>query len=195
MEEIKFASVFPVLNKNTSPSHSKDKKYLKTNIIRKRIPLYLLLSRENCNSFNKKTEADFLQNRVKFFTKYHNEISPTNNKKIHINKNLNLKFISNRNGPFNKLTKTVNIKKTKILTQKKPLIYEILDKFDEVNEKYKEQTRYYENFIKKGDNNMKVHINQHFEGLKNLPLLPKNNSKKQFTYVFNRIKEIQKTNV
>ena len=73
-----------------------------------------------------------------------------------------------------------------------PMVFKIFDKFDEISRKYDEQTKYYNQLIKKGDNNRKINIKTHSNKSPSFHMvLPKNNCKKRCSYVYKRIKEIQ----
>ena len=89
------------------------------------------------------------------------------------------------------ISKTVISKNNRLYTEKKPLIYKIFDQFDEINRKYNEQTKYYDHFIKTGENNCKININRNTNNITRFPLLPKNNTKKHCSLVYQRIKSIE----
>ena len=128
MEEIKFVSLFPSLNKNNVNTQNK---IFKNNIIKKRIPINFLLIKDYSIS-KKKIETDFLKNRIKFFSPNITSNNKKNNNEHYVtdyNYSLNKK-IKNKN---NKLSKTVISKNNHLYTEKKPLIYKIFDQFDEIN--------------------------------------------------------------
>ena len=186
MEEIKFVSLFPSLNKNNVNTQNK---IFKNNIIKKRIPINFLLIKDYSIS-KKKIETDFLKNRIKFFSPNITSNNKKNNNEHYVtdyNYSLNKK-IKNKN---NKLSKTVISKNNHLYTEKKPLIYKIFDQFDEINKKYNKQTKYYEHFIKTGENNGKININRNSNNIIRFPLLPKNNTKKHCSSVYQRIKSIE----
>ena len=186
MEEIKFASLFPLLNKNIKNMR---KKNTINNNAKKRMPLSILLFRDDFNSSNKRLETDFLKNRVKFYSPI---ITPNNsNQKENLNFDFKYPVINNKKEIHNKLSKTMNVKKVPLYRETKPMIYKIFDKFKEINQKYEDQTRYYDNFIKKGDNTRKVHINGNLDNYTTFSLLPKSNAKKHCSYAYKRIKAIE----
>ena len=184
MEEVKFVSLFPLLNKKNIESKKK-----RSFDGKKTRPINLLLFRDDFNSSTKRLETDFLRNRVKFFSP--NITTNTNNSiknKIEfksLNK-FNIKGIHNH-----KLSRTTNIKNIPLYVEQKPLLYKIFDKFEEVNKKYKEQTKYYNHFIKNGIISRKIHTNTNIDNLKTFSLLSKNNAKKQCSYIYKRIKSIK----
>ena len=188
MEEIKFASLFPLLNKNKK--NLKKDKNITNNNAKKRMPLSILLFRDDFNSSNKRLETDFLKNRVKFYSPI---ITPNNNNNQKDNLKFSFKYpvINNKKEIHSKLSKTMNIKKVPLYRETKPMIYKIFDKFKEINKKYEEQTRYYDNFITKGDNTRKIHINRNLDNYTTFSLLPKSNVKKHCSYAYKRIKAIQ----
>lgn len=183
MEEIKFVSLFPSLNKNNLNLQKNSKNYS----LKKSIPINVLLIKKEKNT-PKNLENYFLKNRVKFF-------SPnitSNNKNINQNKTtFNYSIIKNHKQNHNKISRTINKKRFPLYIETKPMIYKIFDKFDEVNKRYHEHTKYYHYFIKNGDNNRKVHLSKNLNNLTTFPLLPKNNTKKYFSNVYQRVKTIE----
>ena len=184
MEEIKFVSLFPELNKNNLNSQ---KTNLKNYIVKKRMPINLLLLKDEFNSSNKREDTDFLKKRVKFFSPI---ITP--NSKKSINKtDFKFPIIKKKKEIHNKLSKTINTKKIPLYTEPKPAIFKIFDKLDEVNKKYNDQTKYYNHYNKNGDNSRKIHINRNLNNFTKFSLLSKNNVKKHYSYIYKRIKTIE----
>lgn len=183
MEEIKFVTLFPELESKIT-ERQRNKTNLKTKKNFKKVPINILLYKEDFNFPRKKTELDFLKNKVKFYTP-----NITNNTKKIYNKT-EFKY-QNKMDTKNKFSRTVNIKKIIKNKENKPMIFKIFDKFDEVNKKYNEQTKYYNSLIKRGDNEGKAHINNFSNKLIKFPVLPKNNTKKHCSNVYQRIKSIQ----
>ena len=194
MSEIKFVSLFPELNKNNIKEITQNKFLKKKNITNykdnKSIPISVLLFRDDYNYSNKRLETEFLKNKVKFFSP-----NTTSNNQMKIKNKTDFKYpvINNKRKTYNKLIKNINKKNIPLYTESKPMIYKIFDKFDEVNEKYKQQTKYYNHYIKSGDNNRKITINKNKNRLNNLTsfLLTNNNAKKYCSYVYRRIKSIE----
>ena len=184
MEEIKFVSLFPSLNKNNVNTQSK---IFKNNIIKKRIPINFLLIKDYSIS-KRKIETDFLKNRIKFCSPNTN-YKKSNNE--HYVTDYNYSLNEKKKNKINKLSKTVISKNNRLYTEKKPLIYKIFDQFDEINRKYNEQTKYYDHFIKAGESNCKININRNSNNITRFPLLPKNNTKKHCSSVYQRIKSIE----
>ena len=182
MEEIKFVSLFPSLNKTDFHIQKIRNNYS----LKKSIPVNFLLIKKG--HFSKKQETDFLKNKVKFFSP---NTTSNNNKKKHNRTDFNYPIIKKHKEIYNIRAKTINKKKVPLYIETKPMIYKIFDKFDEVNKKYYEQTKYYNSFIKDGDNNRKLHINTQINNLTTFPLLPKNNTKKYFSKIYQRIKTIE----
>ena len=194
MSEIKFVSLFPELNKNNIKEITQNKFLKKKNITNykdnKSIPISVLLFRDDYNYSNKRLETEFLKNKVKFFSP-----NTTSNNQMKVKNKTDFKYpvINNKRKTYNKLIKNINKKNIPLYTESKPMIYKIFDKFDEVNEKYKQQTKYYNHYIKSGDNNRKITINKNKNRLNNLTsfLLTNNNAKKYCSYVYRRIKSIE----
>ena len=194
MSKIKFVSLFPELNKNNINEITHNKIQRKKNFTNykdnKSIPISVLLFRDDFNYSNKRLESEFLKNKVKFFSPY-----TTSNTQMKIQNKTDFKYpiINNKKKTCNKLTKNINKKNIPLYKESKPMIYKIFDKFDEINEKYKKQNKYYNHYIKNEDNNRKITINKNKNRLNNLTsfLLTKNNSKKYCSYVYRRIKSIE----
>ena len=183
-EEIKFVSLFPLLNKKNI-----DEKRKRSFDQKKTKPINILLCRNDFNSSKKRVETDFLKNRVKFFSP---NITSNNNKKIENKTEFKVPNKYNKKGIYNnKLLKTINIKNIPLYIEQKPLLYKIFDKFEEINKKYNEQTKYYNHFIKSGVNSRKIHTNNKIGNLTTFSLISKNNAKKQCNYIYKRIKSIQ----
>ena len=188
MEEIKFVSLFPLLNKSIK-NHKKEKN-IKNIKIKRRMPISILLFRDEFNSSNKRVETDFLKNRVKFFSP-NITTKNSNNQTDTIKNECKYPTIHNKKQMHNKLSKTINVKKIPLYRETKPIIYKIFDKFKEINKRYEEQTKYYDNFIKNGDNNRKININRNVNNYTTFSLLPKSNTKKHCSCAYKRIKAIQ----
>ena len=186
MEEIKFVSLFPSLNKNNLNTQNK---IFKNNLIKKRIPINYLLIKDYSIS-KKKIETDFLKNRIKFFSPNITS-NNKNNKNEHYVTDFNYPLNKKKKKKNNKLFKNVFSKNNPLYEEKKPIIYKIFEQFDEINRKYNEQTKYYEHFIKTGENNRKININRNSNNMIRYPLLPKNNTKKHCSSVYQRIKSIE----
>ena len=182
MEEIKFVSLFPSLNKN----NLRIQKNFNNNNLKKTIPINFLLIKNNQYS-SKKQEKDFLKNKVKFFSP---NVTTNINQKKHNKTDFNYPIVKKHKDINNKISKTINRKRNPLYYESKPMIYKIFDKFDEINKKYNEHSKYYHSFIKEGDNNRKININRNINNLTTFPLLPKNNTKKYFSNVYQRIKTI-----
>ena len=188
MEEIKFVSLFPLLNKSVK-NHKKEKNFKNTQL-KRRMPISILLFRDEFNSSNKRVETDFLKNRVKFFSP-NITTKNSNNQTDTIKNEYKYPTIHNKKQMHNKLSKTINVKKIPLYRETKPIIYKIFDKFKEINKRYEEQTKYYDNFNKNGDNNRKININRNINNYTTFSLLPKSNTKKHCSCAYKRIKAIQ----
>ena len=190
MEEIKFVSLFPELNKkyiNKTRQNKEVKNIFKIKKNLKKVPINILLNNEDFNFQNKRVETDFFKKKIKFFSP-----ETTNNTRKTPNKTNFFPNIEHKNRTHNRMGKYDNMR---IVPQKKsntPMVFKIFDKFDEISRKYDEQTKYYNLLIKKGDNIRKVHTKTHSNKSPSFHMvLPKNNCKKRCSYVYKRIKEIQ----
>ena len=189
MDEMKFVSLFPELNKNNI-NKIQNKTIINNYKDKKSLPINILLFKNDFNSSNERLETEFLKNKIKFFS--HN-ITPNKQKNFRNKTDFKYPVINKKKKTKKILSKTVNIKNIPLYKESKPIIYRIFDKLDEVNKKYKEQTKYYNHFIKNEDNHRKFNINSTNTNLRNLKsyLLNKNNSKKYCSYVYRRIKKIE----
>ena len=186
MEEIKFVSLFPELNKrviNRTQQNKEVKKILKNKKIIKKVPINILLNNEDFKLQHKRVETDFFKNKNKIFS-----LDTT----INTRKTNFFPYIENKSLSHRKMDRTNHNRNISMNKENNSEVFKIFDKFDKVSKKYDEQTKYYNLLIKKGDNIRKVHTKTHSNKSPSFHMvLPKNNCKKRCSYVYKRIKEIQ----
>ena len=190
MEEVKFVSLFPELNNkyiNKTQQNKEVKNIFKIKKNLKKVPINILLNNEDFNFQNKRVETDFFKKKNKFFSP-----ETTNNTRKTPNKTNFFPNLEHKNRTYNRMGKNDNMRIAPKSKENTPMVFKIFDKFDEISRKYDEQTKYYNQLIKKGDNNRKINIKTHSNKSPSLHMvLPKNNCKKRCSYVYKRIKEIQ----
>ncbi len=188
MEEVKFVSLFPelnnrIINKTQQNNEAKIKKLFKNKKIIKKVPINILLNNEDFKLQNKRVETDFFKNKNKIFS-----LDTT----INTRKTNFVPYIEKKSNSHRKMERTDHMRNIPMNNENNSMVFKIFDKFDKVNRKYDEQTKYYNLLIKKGDNNGKIHIKAHSNISPSFHMLPiKNNCKKRCSFVYKRIKKIQ----
>ena len=70
------------------------------------------------------------------------------------------------------------------------MIFDIFDKFNEINKKFHENTKYYDSIVKIGDKYNRFH-NEYARKYNNVFLISQKNYRKNCSMLYNRIKSIQ----
>ena len=187
MSTIKFTSIFhSKWDKNFKPETCyKPAKNLK------KLPLNILYTdsfSDNEKIFNKfETNIDY-NKKPKIDSASRTQQTDSSNKYITKYKQ-KFPLISNRT-KSEKLMKKNSIKKYSLYVEKKPAVFDIFDKFNEIDKKFNENTKYYDSMVKKGDKYNSFH-KEYTKEYNNIFLVSKKNYRKNCAMLYNRIKSIQ----
>ena len=187
MDAVKFTSIFHTKwDKNFKPETSyKPAKNLK------KLPLSILCTDsflENEKISNKfETNIDY-NKKPKMYDALKTRQNETSNKYMMKYKK-SFPLIQNRT-KSQKMVKKNNLKKNSLYVERKPAIFDIFDKFNEINKKFYENTKYYDSMVKKGDKYNRFH-NEYNKEYNNVFLISKKKYRKNCSLLYNRIKSIQ----